>query len=162
MGIEFFFFMVELARFLVDSLFLWKSPWRWTKYWWNKMTCCTSLWKQVFRAWCSWIHLLRYRWIVYSWRRSTVTDGWCKYHTSNDVFSRCKSVHKMATGKSDDELRQPDNKMRIGARSGKITIVGWIWLRDNAWRGHQWQHPWLRGTARCEHQRPLPLTPTWA
>ena len=24
---------VELARFLVDSLFLWKSPWRWTKYW---------------------------------------------------------------------------------------------------------------------------------
>ena len=28
-----FFFMVELARFLVDSLFLWKSRWRWTKYW---------------------------------------------------------------------------------------------------------------------------------
>ena len=27
----------------------------------------------------------------------------CKYHTSNDVFSRCKSVHKMATGKSDDQ-----------------------------------------------------------
>ena len=27
----FFFFMVELARFLVDS-FLWKSPWRWTMY----------------------------------------------------------------------------------------------------------------------------------
>ena len=23
----------------------------------------------------------------------------CKYHTSNDVFARCKSVHKMATGK---------------------------------------------------------------
>ena len=37
----------------------------------------------------------------------------CKYHTSNDVFSRCKSVHKMATGKSDDELIQLDNKMRI-------------------------------------------------
>ena len=43
----------------------------------------------------------------------------CKYHTSNDVFSRCKSVHKMATGKSDDELIQSDNKMRIGTRSGK-------------------------------------------
>ena len=28
----------------------------------------------------------------------------CKYNTSNDVFSRCKSVHKMATGKSDDQL----------------------------------------------------------
>ena len=32
----------------------------------------------------------------------------CKYHTSNDVFSRCKSVHKMASGKSDDELTQPE------------------------------------------------------
>ena len=46
-----------------------------------------------------------------------------KYHTSNDVFSRCKSVHKMATGKSDDELIQPDNKMRIGTRSGKFRKV---------------------------------------
>ena len=25
-------------------------------------------------------------------RRSTVTDGWCKHNTSNDPFSRCKSV----------------------------------------------------------------------
>ena len=33
MGTEFFFFffMVELARFLVDSLFLWKSPLRWNQ-----------------------------------------------------------------------------------------------------------------------------------
>ena len=42
----------------------------------------------------------------------------CKYHTSNDVFARCKSVHKMATGKNDDELIRHDNKMRIGTRSG--------------------------------------------
>ena len=49
--------------------------------------------------------------------------AFCKYHTSNDVFSRCKSVHKMATGKSDDELIQSDNKMRIGTRSGKFMIV---------------------------------------
>ena len=27
------------------------------------------------------IHLLDYSWIVYSWRRSTVTDGRCKYYT---------------------------------------------------------------------------------
>ena len=47
----------------------------------------------------------------------------CKYHTSNDVFSRCKSVHKLATGKSDDELIQSDNKMRIGTRGGKFIIV---------------------------------------
>ena len=32
-------------------------------------------------------------------------------------------MHKMATGKSDDELIQHDNKMRIGTRSGKITKV---------------------------------------
>ena len=47
----------------------------------------------------------------------------CKYYTSNDVFSRCKSVHKMATGNSDDELIQHDNKMRIGTRSGKFRKV---------------------------------------
>ena len=38
----------------------------------------------------------------------------CKYNTSNDVFSRCKSVHKMATGKSDDQRVQPDNKLELG------------------------------------------------
>ena len=49
MGTEiFFFFMVELARFLVDSL-LWKSPWRWTKYWLNKATCYTSIWNNSSR-----------------------------------------------------------------------------------------------------------------
>ena len=53
---------------------------------------------------------------VYSNRR-------CKYHTSNDEFSRCKSVHKMATGKTAHELIQHDNKMRIGTQSGKSRIV---------------------------------------
>ena len=58
---------------------------------------------------------------------------WCKYHTSNDVFSRCKSVHKMATWKSDDELIQHDNKLRIGTRSGKFRKVEnpeCLWLGD--------------------------------
>ena len=134
--------------------------------------------EQFFKAWFSWIQLLCYIWIVYSWRRSTVTDGWCKYQTSNDVFSRCKRVHKMATGKSDDELIQLDDKMRIGTRSGKLKIVDWTWwLGGKAWRGrqwqhlwlrgtprhgHQWQHQWLRGAARCVHHWPLPLTSTWA
>ena len=35
----------------------------------------------------------------------------CKYNTSNDMFSRCKSVQKMATGKSDDQIIQPDNNV---------------------------------------------------
>ena len=38
----------------------------------------------------------------------------CKYNTSNEMFSRCKSVHKMATEKSDDQLIQPDNKLELG------------------------------------------------
>ena len=101
--------------------------------------------EQFFRVWFSWILLLCSRWIVYSWWWSTVTDVVCEYHTSNDVFPRCKSVHKMASGKSDDELIQSDNKMRT--RSGKFIIVYWTWLRDKAWRGRQWQHLWLRGTA---------------
>ena len=33
------------------------------------------------------------------------------------MFPQCKSVHKMATGKNDDELLQPDNKLKIGTRS---------------------------------------------
>ena len=47
----------------------------------------------------------------------------CKHHTSNDMFPRCKSVHKMAPGKSDDELLQHDNKLRIWTRSGKFRKV---------------------------------------
>ena len=50
--------------------------------------------EQFFKAWFSWVHLFCYRWIVYSWRRSTVTDGECKYHTSNDVFLRCRTCAK--------------------------------------------------------------------
>ena len=56
--------------------------------------------EQFFKAWFSWIHLLCYNWIVYSWRRSTVNDGVCKYHTSNAVGIRCKTCEKMATSKS--------------------------------------------------------------
>ena len=86
--------------------------------------------EQFFRAWFSWIHLLCYRWIVYSWRRSTVTDGRCKYNTSNDVFSRCKSVHKMATGKkwrSNHTAWQQvgtGNKLQVenGTKNGKLRI----------------------------------------
>ena len=32
-------------------------------------------------------------------KKNTHTETECKYNTSNDVFSRCKSVQKMATGK---------------------------------------------------------------
>ena len=40
------------------------------------------------------------------------------------MFPRCKSVHKMATGKSDDELQQHDNKMRNLDTKWKIQKSG--------------------------------------
>ena len=40
-----------------------------------------------------------------------------------ECFRGAKVCTKIATGKSDDELIQLDNKMRIGTRSGKFKIV---------------------------------------
>ena len=40
----------------------------------------------------------------------------CKHNTSNDMFSRCKSVQKMTTGKSDDQFIQFDNKLELGTK----------------------------------------------
>ena len=52
-------------------------------------------------------------------------------------FRGAKRVHKMATGKSDDELIQLDDKMRIGTRSGKFRKVENLWLGDKAQRERQ-------------------------
>ena len=52
-------------------------------------------------------------------------------------FRGAKRVHKMATGKSDDELRQHDNKLRMGTRSGKFRKVENLWLGDKAQRERQ-------------------------
>ena len=104
MGTEFFFFMVELARFLVDSLFRWKSPWRWTKY-------------------CKYLETILQGMIFLNLQLTAVycvTYRTCEYHTSNNVFSRFKCVHKMATEKSDDKLKQLVNKMRVWDTKWKI------------------------------------------
>ena len=92
MGTECIFYIVELARFMVDSLSFWKSRRRWTKYWMNGVTCWMQYLERFFGTRLSLIQFLCYRWIVYSWRRSTVTDGVCQYITLNDPFSRCISV----------------------------------------------------------------------
>ena len=91
------------------------------------------------------------------------------------MLSRCKSVHKMATGKkwrsthaawqqvgTGNKLQvEIGTKMKLEPRwnwDQKWKIKIWPWMRgENAWRGHQWQHvhncPWLRSdTPRCEHQ----------
>ena len=61
-----------------------------------------------------------------SWHR---TNCWmtCKHNTSNDMFSRCKSVQNMATGKSDDQIIQPDNKLIIGTKSenSELAMIAW-------------------------------------
>ena len=69
--------------------------------------------EQYFKAWFSWIHLLSYSWIVYSWQRSTVTDGECKLHASNAAGIRCKTCEKMATSISGKNYYSMTT-MRIG------------------------------------------------
>ena len=41
---------------------------------------------------------------------------------------------KVATGKSDDELQQHDNKMRVWTRSEKFREVEKLWLGEKAQR----------------------------
>ena len=51
-------------------------------------------------------------------------------------FRGAKRVHKMATGKIDDELLQHD-KMRIWTRSEKFRKVEKLWLGDTSQRERQ-------------------------
>ena len=156
-----------VGKVLGGLLFLWKSPWRWTKYWLNKATCYTSIWKQFFKAWFSWIHLLCYRWIVYSWRRSTVTDGGCKYHTSNDVSAVQNVCKKWLHGKvmmncysmiTRWEFGHKVEILWLGDKAQRERQWQHLCLRGSPWHGHQWQHLWLRGTAQSIHHWPLPLS----
>ena len=48
------------------------------------------LWRKTSEDGFQEFDLFCYRWTVYSWRRSTETDGRCTDNTSNDPFSRCK------------------------------------------------------------------------
>ena len=66
-----------------------KSRRRCTKYWMNGATCCLQYLASFFGRDFHEFNLFWYRLIVYSWRRSTVTDGRFKDNTSNDPFSRC-------------------------------------------------------------------------
>ena len=101
----------------------------------------------------------------------------CKYHTLNDLFAvrKCTPNGNREKWWWIDTVWQQDENCY---KKGKILKSGWnmiAWWQSMtrapmttsmiAWycmTRTPWQHPWLRGTARCEHQRPLPLTPTWA
>ena len=107
--------------------------------------------EQFFKAWFSWIHLLSYSWIVYSWQRSTV----CKYRTSNAVRIQWETFEKNGYGQELDELIQCENwDTKWTTISGAKAECGhqWRrgWLRDTA-------HQRLRGTSQSEHPQVLPL-----
>ena len=54
-----------------------------------------------------------WRWIVYSWRRSAVTDGECKDNTSKEPFSQCESLQGI-----------------------RVQVRNWIdWYNDTNWIG---------------------------
>ena len=65
----------------------------------KNVSVCVSVCSRVCAlkvcVFCSQIHTLTHKFSAFFSLRRTC----CKYNTSNDVFSRCKSVHKMATKK---------------------------------------------------------------
>ena len=86
--------------------------------------------KQVFRAWFSWIHLLCYRWIVYSWRRSTVTDGSVN-STLGMPWEYSENMWKMATRNEWDELQYHSKlERRVQQQAGQ--------------KAQQCEHQWRR------------------
>ena len=93
-SIEFFLYLVAMARLLVVFL----RNHRKSRKKRQAKACDRSEQPVVYRTLAktseellSRIHSILLQ-MVYSWRRSTVTDGVCKDNTSNDPFSRCKSV----------------------------------------------------------------------
>ena len=159
-GTKFIFYMVELARFMVDSFSFRKSRRRWTKYWVNGTTRCLQYLASFFETDFRDFNLLCHRLIVYNWRRSTVTDGGCKDDTSNDPFSRWKSVQQLATDEIDDHKIQSDYKCAIGLENprGKNSALGIASARWNRAR-HQWQRD-NQDPDRLPHRAHLNLT--WA
>ena len=91
------------ARSSSSTWWNWQGSW-WTPYHsesqdgdapiieWTERPVSCSIWQESSEKDFHEFNLFYYRLIVYSWRRSTVTDGECKDNTSNDPFSRCKSV----------------------------------------------------------------------
>ena len=80
MDAKLFFVLVELARIMV-ALFLRESPRRRTQHRLIRETWQKKWLGHLIRGLILRIQLLYYRWIVYSWRRSTVTDGDCSITT---------------------------------------------------------------------------------
>ena len=71
-------------------------------------------------------NLLRYRWIVYSWQRSAVTDGGCKHNTSKwPVFRVQKVCNKWLQERIDDHNMQSEYKYKSGLQS-ENSVIGYV------------------------------------
>ena len=69
------------------------------------------------------IHVLCYRWVVYSGRRSTVTDGVCKHHTKKCREHTVKTCVKNGYGKRVGWIDTVSQQGESGRQSGKSKIV---------------------------------------
>ena len=109
------------------------------------MTCYRSIWnKSSGHDFLEFIHFCCW-WIVYGWRRSIVTDGVCKCHTS--ISWRVFSVQKCAQNGNREKWRWIDTVWQRDEnwdKKWKIHNSGdWTWLFvDRAWPGRHWQHLW--------------------
>ena len=98
----------------------------------------TKISQDVFQA----FNLFCYRWIVYSWWRSTASDGRCKDNTSNDPFQDVKVCKNLVTDEIEDHRIQSGNKMNCNIQKER-TLHLVLRLRGETERQdarHQWQY----------------------
>ena len=95
--IEFFFQLVAMERFLVELMVIQKKVAKRHDRTEKPVVC--RIWIKPQPSDLLTIFLFCCSWIVYSWRRSTVTDGWCKDNTSQDHF-RSVNLYKEFPHKS--------------------------------------------------------------
>ena len=166
-GTQFIFYMVELARFMVDFLSFRKSRRRCTKYWVNGATCCLQYLVSFFGKILSWIQFILLQidrlqlTAVYCNRRER-----CKDNTSNDPFSRCKCAliwlqiriddHRIQSGyKYKSELQNPEGKKSVLG----ITSAWWHRARHQWQRDYQGYCVWV-GKPSTTPMTPRPRTPS--
>ena len=135
-GTRFNFFIVELARFLVDSWFFWKSRRRCTKEM-HQVSKRADLLFAVFQVSSEKefheFNLFCYRLIVHSWRRSTVTDGavWRLPRTTR--FLDAKECNNWVQIRIDDHRIQSNNKYNSELQKSrrKEVCTWWHDMNDN-------------------------------
>ena len=142
-GTKFIFHMVEVARFLV-YFFIPKVKKEMKQVLSERSDPFLVYLAIFFETDFHEFKLLCDSWIVYSWRRSTVTDGRCKANTSNYPFSRCRSVqqfglqmkltiteYSLTTSAHLDCKNSRGKNPAFGIASAWRNRAGHHWQRDN-------------------------------